>query len=140
MIDEEKLWNFPLRQDNAIAPTPNEISACAVLQDHSIQGPDPSKNKLIPVLKPVLTGSDRHRPVQAGIPYPRQGHCAWSRIPLVVLRRPMSHWLPTGSGDWRTQLGECPCNLIWHCLVNFRVNRYIHFTHSACALTRLYTY
>ena len=98
-FNDGKLWNFPLRSYNTIAPTPNEISACAVLPDRSIQGPDLSKTSsdLFRLVQTVQTGSDRRSPVSSTpTKVTAQAHSKHGAgYHLWICAGPMSHRPPT---------------------------------------------
>ena len=106
-----------------------------------------------PVQEQVQPCLDWHRLVQTGtVRYPplqprslrrrtasmeQDTTCGSAQARLIG--RSMSHRLPPGSGDWRTPTRGMPmqCDMALSCRL---LGKQLYFTHSACALIRLYTY
>ena len=102
IIDEEKLRNFPLRHDNTIAPSPTHAQSPKITLSRGQTRPRTRWSLLQNRYRLAQTGTDRFKLVSLT---PAKVIAHGAGYHLWFCAGPMSHWLPTGSGDWRTPRG-----------------------------------
>ena len=120
---------------------PPTRSAHAQFLQITPSGARPVQEQVHPCFRLVPTGTDRHSPVSSTpAKVTAQAHSKHGAgYHLWICAGPMSHRPPPGSGNWRTPTRGMPmqCDMALSCRL---LGKQIYFTHSACALTRLYSY